>query len=222
MKADYPVLVSLAERYDLEYQDDILNCLQVTHFILFARQFYQAESNTAALSDFYFITSKHIGFKPVQITEPLTQDQVRLSYMALRDNIDPIKYKDKLRKRIFININLSKDLPTPTKPSQSSPQQVPSKKYPITIESSVSLEELQLYDDEALKKQIQREQFPRNNYSVLRLSLDQISSHFTGPKHIFSNPVTSNLRLKLIPAFPDRAPTRHSCPFRIIKTAKFG
>lgn len=168
MKADYPVLVSLAERYDLEYQDDILNCLQVTHFILFARQFYQAESNTAALSDFYFITSKHIGFKPVQITEPLTQDQVRLSYMALRDNIDPIKYKDKLRKRIFININLSKDLPTPTKPSQSSPQQVPSKKYPITIESSVSLEELQLYDDEALKKQIQREQFPRNNYSVLR------------------------------------------------------
>lgn len=54
------------------------------------------------------------------------------------------------------------------------------------------------------------------------LSLDQISSHFTGPKHIFSNPVTSNLRLKLIPAFPDRAPTRHSCPFRIIKTAKFG
>ena len=54
----YPIFVSLVERYDLVYKDDELHSLQLIHFALFARRFYQSEQvNAAAIDFFYFVIS---------------------------------------------------------------------------------------------------------------------------------------------------------------------
>lgn len=163
----YPVFVSLTEAYDLAYTDEESSSLYFIHFVLFARKYYQNETPSAALIDFYRFVSKTAQFIQFELPEESTQLGLLDSYLALRDSVESEHHKKLLRKKLFL-----KRLPL-SSPKKQAKVTCVAKDYignanthSITSTRSVTVEDVLNYEDDKYSK-IKSEVEPREYYSIV-------------------------------------------------------
>lgn len=176
----YPVFVSLTEAYDLAYTDDESSNLYLIHFVLFARKYYQNETTSAALIDFYRFVSKTVQFIPFQLPKQSTQQSLMDSYLALRDGMEGEQHKKLLRKKLFLkhlSLQSSKEQAKATYPSKNGV--VNSNTHDISSTRSVTVEDVMHYDDD-MRLKIRNEENQREYYSIISheslqpVELDQV------------------------------------------------
>lgn len=175
----YPVFVSLVERYDLVYKDDELHSIQLVHFVLFARRFYQSEQVNAAAIDFFYFVSNRNQFEPIILSENMTQEELIQRYQKLRNSIILKNNRTKLRARLFRQSSTQKVISKT--PNHSKQRGGPSsKKIELGCKSSVLIEEQEVYYDEQHRQRVQTEQAQRVHYPTVchhteeQLTLEQV------------------------------------------------
>ena len=168
----YPIFTSLVECYELVYNGDELHSLQLIHFVLFARSFYQSESVNASVIDFFRFVSKRNQFEPLILSENRTQEEFIQSYQKLRNSIVLKKDRTKLRTRLFRQSSTQKIISKT--PNHSKQRGGPSSnKIALGLKSTVLIEEQEVYYDERHRQRVQTEQAQRVHYPTICLHTEE-------------------------------------------------